>query len=214
MDRQDQRRRFREEVWNSVTHGTGALLSVAALVILVLYAVWSADPWRIVGASIFGASLVFLYVASTLYHAIPNARAKRILHSLDHVGIYLLIAGTYTPFLLVSLRGPWGWSLFGFMWGAALLGCVFKIFFVGRWKKASTLLYVAMGWTVVIAIKPALAAVPGWALLFALIGGLFYTAGAGFYLWRRLPYHHAIWHCFVLAGSASHFFAVYRIIGP
>jgi hemolysin III len=197
-----------EEIANSITHGIGAALSVAALVLMVVFAAYSADPWRIVGVSIFGATLILLYIASTLYHAFPQPRVKKIFRIFDHSAIYLLIAGTYTPFLLVSLRGPWGWTLFAILWGSAVAGCVFKAFFIGRWDRVTTGLYVAMGWTIVIAAKPTYEALPTGALILMCIGGMAYTSGVVFYAWQRLPYHHAIWHLFVLCGSLSHFFAV------
>ena len=197
-----------EEIANSITHGIGAALSVAALVLMVVFAAYSADPWRIVGVSVFGATLIILYLASTLYHAFPQPRVKKIFRIFDHAAIYLLIAGTYTPFLLVSLRGPWGWTLFVILWGSAVAGCVFKAFFIGRWDRITTGLYVAMGWTIVIVAKPAYEALPAGALILMFIGGMAYTSGVVFYAWQRLPYHHAIWHLFVLCGSLSHFFAI------
>ena len=201
-----------EEVFNSLTHGIGAMLSVAGLVLMVVFAALGADPWRIVSVSIFGASLIILYSSSTLYHAIPYPRVKEVLRIFDHCAIYLLIAGTYTPFLLVNLRGPWGWSLFAVMWTVALAGCFFKAFCIGKWNRVTTLLYVVMGWLVVIAIKPTIQAVPAAALVLMLIGGIAYTSGVVFYLWERLPFSHSIWHCFVLAGSVAHFFAVFLYI--
>lgn len=197
-----------EEVANAITHAIGAVLSVIALIVLVVYARFEGNAWRVVGVSIFGSALILLYLASTLYHALPQPSVKRILRILDHSAIYVLIAGTYTPFLLGVMRGTWGWALFGVLWGAAVAGIVFKLFFIGRFDRISTLLYVAMGWTVVVAIKPTLEMVPG-AMVLMLIGGLAYTGGVVFYLWDRLPYNHAIWHLFVLAGSATHFAAIF-----
>jgi hemolysin III len=166
------------------------------------------DAWSITAMAIFGATLILLYGASTLYHAIPVPTWKPLLRKLDHASIFLLIAGTYTPFTLVNLRGPWGWSLFGVVWGVALAGVVLKFFFAGRFRLVSTAAYVLLGWLVVIAVKPMLASVPPTALWLLLAGGLSYTGGAVFYLWRRLPYHHAIWHVFVLGGSVCHYLAV------
>lgn len=197
-----------EEVANAITHAIGAVLSIIALVVMVVYASFDGDAWKIVGASIFGSALVLLYLASTLYHALPYPSTKRILRILDHSAIYVLIAGTYTPFLLGYMRGPWGWALFGVLWGAAIAGIVFKLLCIGKYDFISTMLYVAMGWAVVVAIKPAIEMIPHGALLLMLIGGLAYTGGVVFYLWDRLPFNHAIWHVFVLAGSASHFAAV------
>ena len=196
-------------MFNSRTHGIGAMLSVAALVLMVVFAALSADPWRIVSVSIFGASLIIMYSSSTLYHALPYPSAKRVMRVLDHCSIYLLIAGTYTPFLLVSLRGPWGWSLLIVMWAVAIAGCVFKSFCIGKWDRVTTMLYVAMGWLVVIAIKPTIEHVPAVALLLMLLGGIAYTSGVIFYMWERIPFNHAIWHCFVLAVSILHFFTVF-----
>ena len=198
-----------EEIAHSVTHGLGAALSVAGLVLLVVRAVASGDPWRVVSFAIFGATLVLLYTASTLYHALTPARAKSVFNVLDHAFIYLLIAGTYTPFLLVSLRGPWGWSLFGVVWGLAIAGGVFKVWFTGQFRLVSTLLYIGLGWLCVIAVKPMLANVPPAGLGWLLAGGVAYTGGSVFYLWRGMRYHHAIWHVFVLAGSLCHFVAIY-----
>jgi hemolysin III len=209
-----------EEIANSVTHGIGALLSVAALTIMVVYAAMASDPWCTVSVSVFGTSLVLMYLASTLYHALPQPRIKRLFRKIDHCTIYFLIAGTYTPFLLVNLRGPWGWSLFVFLWVVAIAGSFFKLFFIDKgahlrwWDKVSTGLYVAMGWTIVIALKPTLELVPVPALLLMALGGLAYTSGVVFYLWQRLPYNHAIWHLFVLAGSTFHFFAVFCFVVP
>jgi hemolysin III len=161
-----------------------------------------------------------MYLASTLYHAFPQPKLKRLFRKIDHCAIYLLIAGTYTPFLLVNLRGPWGWSLFAVLWTIAIAGCCFKFAFIdhgahlGWWDKVSTGLYVAMGWTIVVAIKPTIELVPQAALILMVLGGLAYTGGVIFYLWNRLPYNHAIWHLFVLAGSAFHFFAVFYFIIP
>ncbi len=197
-----------EEVANAITHGIGIVLSVVALVLLVVFATQGGDIWRIVSVSIFGSTLILLYAASTLYHALPQPQVKRMLRVVDHGAIYLLIAGTYTPFLLGDMRGPWGWSLFGLLWGAALSGIIFKIFFVGRFNFIATMLYLAMGWTVVVALKPALEMIPLAALILMAIGGLAYTSGVAFYLWDRLPYNHAIWHLFVLTGSAFHFAAI------
>lgn len=202
-----------EEIAHSVTHGVGAALSAAGLVLLVVRAAQAGDPWRVVSFAIFGATLVLLYLASTLYHALRPPRARRVFQILDHGAIYLLIAGTYTPFLLVSLRGGWGWSLFGVVWGLAAAGIVFKSFCAGRYRVVSTLLYLAMGWLCVIATGPLLRAVPRDGLLWLLAGGLAYSGGTVFYLWKRLPYHHAVWHLFVLAGSICHFCAVYGHLG-
>lgn len=203
-----------EELANVVTHGLGVVLSVIGLGLLLLVAVMGADAWRIAGVTVFGTSMVLLYLASVLYHAMPRPETKRIMRILDHCAIYLLIAGTYTPFLLTSLRGPWGWGLLAFMWGAAALGCGIKLFYTGRFEKLSTACYVAMGWAIVVALRPTLELVPTGALALMAAGGLLYTGGVAFYLWDRLPYNHAIWHCFVLGGSLLHFFAVLFFVAP
>ncbi len=197
-----------EECCNSLTHGAGALLSVACLTVMVIFASLHGSARHVVGCSVFGASLVLLYTASTLYHSARSPRLKHIFKTLDHACIYLLIAGTYTPFTLVTLQGGWGWTLLGIVWGIAILGIVFKIFFVYRFRTAATIAYILMGWLVVVAIKPLLANLPAAGLAWLVAGGLSYTVGTIFYLLKRLPYSHAIWHLFVLGGSICHFFAV------
>jgi hemolysin III len=199
-----------EEIANSSTHAVGAVLAVAGLVVLAHSAIRYGTARSIVGCVVFGAALVFLYSASTLYHSVGSGRgrAKAVLRVLDHSAIFLLIAGTYTPFTLVSLRGPWGWSLFGAVWGLALAGIALRLVLPRRPTGPFVALYLAMGWCVVVAAKPLLAALaPGGIALLA-AGGVAYSAGIVFYAWRSLPYAHAIWHGFVLAGSALHFAAV------
>jgi hemolysin III len=204
----------REELANAITHGIGVALSIVGLVVMVVVATASGTAWHVTSVAIFGTALVLLYTSSTLYHSVRGADWKRVLRKFDHAAIFLLIAGTYTPFLLVSLRGPWGWSLFGVIWGLAAAGIALKFWFAGRFKVTSTLIYLAMGWLVVLAVKPMLAAVGVGGLGLLLGGGLCYTLGAGFYLWKRLPYHHAIWHLFVLGGSGCHWAAVYFFVLP
>ena len=199
---------------NAVTHGIGTLLAVAGLVLLTVFAYLYGDIWHIVSFSIYGTTLVLLYLASTLYHSFTNERLKYIFKILDHSAIYLLIAGTYTPFTLVPLHGVLGWTVFGLVWGLAVLGIVLKVFFVGRFKFISTLCYILMGWFIVIAIKPLIATVAPLGIMWLVIGGLFYTLGSVFYLWNKIPYNHAIWHLFVLAGSISHFIAVFFYVLP
>jgi hemolysin III len=202
----------REEVANSLTHGLGAVLAIAGLAVLAAASSRRGTAATIAGCVVFGATLVFLYAVSTLYHAVSHPRAKAVLRVLDHSAIFLLIAGTYTPFTLVSLRGAWGWSLFGVVWGIAAAGIALRLALRRRPTALFVGLYLAMGWCVVVAAKPLLAAVaPGGIALLA-AGGLAYSAGVAFYLWRRLPYHHAIWHGFVLAGSAFHYVAVLRYV--
>jgi hemolysin III len=203
-----------EEIANSITHGVGLVLAIAGLVVLTGFASIFGNVWHIVSCGIFGITLILLYTASTLYHSIQLPRAKTVLRVVDHSAIFFLIAGTYTPFTLVNLRGPWGWSLFGVIWGLAIAGVLLEIFFPRRWPKVSVGLYVGMGWVVVIAIKPLLSALAPSGLVLLVAGGLAYTSGIGFYLWRRLPYHHAVWHLFVLAGSILHFFAILFYVIP
>ena len=203
-----------EEVANAATHGIGALLALAGLVTMVAIAVSRGDGWHLVSAAVYGTTLVLLYGSSTLYHGVANPRAKRVLKLIDHASIYLLIAGTYTPFTLVTLRGPWGWSLFGTIWGLALLGVSLERLWLHRPKWLAAAVYVAMGWIIVVAMGPLVAhlARPGLILLFA--GGAAYTAGTLFYVAKRVPYMHAVWHAWVLAGSACHFVAVLRYVLP
>jgi hemolysin III len=202
-----------EEVAHAVSHGVGVVLAIVGLPVLVTVAALRGNAWHVTAAAVFGATLVLLYTASTLYHAIRNARAKRVLRVLDHSSIYLAIAGTYTPFALGPLRGPWGWALLAVVWTGAVAGIVFKSVAVDRAPILSTALYAAMGWCVVVALGPLVRAVPtgGLALLFA--GGLCYTLGIVFYAWQR-RFHHFIWHLFVLAGSVLHYLAVYFFVIP
>ena len=203
-----------EEYANIGTHAVGIVLSIVALVLMVLFAAENGDPYFIVAVSIFGATLILLYLTSTLYHSVRHPKVKYVFRVFDHVCIYLLIAGSYTPFTLVTLRGGWGWTLFGLTWGLALFGIIFKIFFTKRFSILSTFMYIALGWLVVIAIKPVVLTVPAGGLAWLVAGGLLYTFGVLFYLWRRIPYHHAIWHLFVMAGSFCHFLAVYYYVMP
>ncbi len=199
---------LREEIASALTHGIGAALSLAAGAVLITLAAIYGDGWQLASAVVFCCTLVLLYVASTLYHAIPHPVAKARLKVFDHCAIYALIAGTYTPFTLVALRGAWGWSLFAVIWTLAVAGVVFKLFFTGRFKLASTLIYIAMGWLVLVAIVPMTRALDAWALTWLFAGGVAYTAGTFFYMSHRIRYSHAIWHGFVLAGSICHFCAV------
>ena len=203
-----------EEIAHAITHGVGLLLSIAGLVLLIVLASLHGDAWHIVSCSIFGATLVLLYAASTFYHAIPSPRAKEVLRVLDHAAIFLLIAGTYTPFVLVNLRGGWGWTLFGVVWGLAVLGVVLEAVAKQRVKVLSLVLYLGLGWLVAIATKPLLENVATGGIVLLVLGGLAYSGGVVFYVWRKLPYHHAVWHVFVLAGSVLHFFAVLFYVIP
>lgn len=198
----------REEVANAITHGVGVAASVAAAALLVTLAVLRGDVWDIVGASVFGGTLVLLYVASTLYHSARDAVSRARLMVLDHSAIYLLIAGTYTPFTIGALRGGWGWSLFGVIWGLAALGVAFKLRYAGRFSLVSTGVYLAMGWLVVIAAVPLVRELSPAAIAWLVAGGLAYSAGAPFYQWARFRYSHAVWHLFVLGGSVCHAVAI------
>ncbi len=204
----------REELANAISHGLGIALSIAGLVLMVTLAAMHSDAWAVTSTAIFGAALVLLYTTSTLYHSFRDEQLKRLLRKFDHAAIFLLIAGTYTPFLLVSLRGPWGWSLFGVVWGLAAVGVTLKFWFAGRFRLLSTLIYIGMGWLVLAAFRPLMAALPRGGLVLLVAGGICYTGGAVFYLWKRLPYHHAVWHLWVLAGSICHWAAVYLYVVP
>ena len=203
-----------EEIASSIVHGLGILLSIAGLAVMASFASLFGTAWHIVSTSIYGATQVLLYTASTLYHAIPIDRAKKILRTLDHSAIFLLIAGTYTPFALVNLRGPWGWALFGVVWSLAVLGIALQGFMLKQRRWVNAIPYVAMGWLAVIAIGPMLSNVATGGLLLLLAGGLAYTVGSIFYVWKSLAYNHAIWHAFVLLGSAFHYFAILFYVIP
>ena len=203
----------REEIAHTVTSGIGLVFAVAGAFVLVTLANQHGTFWHVVSCSVYAAMLIFLYTASTLYHSRHFPNAKPVLRILDHGAIFLLIAGTYTPFTLVNLRGPWGWSLLGVIWGLAALGIAFRAWLRQR-PVARVGLYVAMGWALVVALKPLFATVAPGGLILLLVGGLAYTLGIGFYAWHRLPYHHAIWHVFVLAGSVAHFFAILFYVLP
>ena len=203
-----------EEVAHSITHGIGLLLSLAGLAILVVNSSYYGDAWHIVSSSVYGATLVLLYSASTLYHAITVPNVKKILQKVDHAAIYLLIAGTYTPFTLVNLRGGWGWTLFGMVWSIAIAGMIMELIVQRRYKSISIGLYLGLGWLVMIAIGPVIDNVAPGGIVLLLAGGLCYSLGVIFYVWKSLLYHHAVWHLFVLAGSMLHFFAVLLYVIP
>lgn len=202
-----------EQLANTVTSATGLIFAVAGAVVLVVLASQHGTVWHVVSCSVYAGTLIFLYVASTLYHSRQFPGTEAVLRAFDHSAIFLLIAGTYTPFTLVNLRGPWGWSLFGMIWGLAVLGIALQAW-LRRQPVVRIGLYVAMGWVVVVAIKPLFATVAPGGLILLLAGGLAYTLGIGFYAWHRLPYHHAIWHVFVLAGSVAHFCAILFYVLP
>jgi len=202
----------REEIANAITHGLGALMAIAALVILTVFSAIKGNAWHIVSFSVFGATLVILYLASTLYHSLTNEKVKILFRKLDHMSIYLLIAGTYTPFCLTVLNNWIGWTLFGIVWGSAILGIVVKAFFTGKKELLSTILYVVMGWVALFAIKPLFDSVSLTSFILLMAGGVFYTAGTYFFTKDRIKYFHSIWHLFVLAGSTFHFFAVLNLL--
>jgi hemolysin III len=197
-----------EEIANSVSHGVGLLAAIAAFPVLVLSALQRGNALEIAGASVFATTVVLLYLTSTLFHAFPHSRAKRVFQVLDHSAIYFLIAGTYTPFTLGVLHGTWGWILFGLVWGMALVGTILKVLGGIRYNTVSTLVYVAMGWVVVIAADKVWALVPAWGIFWLFAGGIAYTAGAVFFLAERVRYFHFVWHLFVIAGTACHVVAV------
>jgi hemolysin III len=203
-----------EEVAHSLTHGAGLLLGIAALVLLVVFAARRGSAVHVTACAVYGSTLVLLYAASTFYHALPRGRAKRVFGILDHAAIFLLIAGTYTPFTLVTLRGPWGWSLFGVIWGLAVGGIVLEGVSRGRARRLQLLVYLAMGWLIVVAARPLVERLPTGGLVLLFTGGLAYTFGVLFFVWRRLRFHHAVWHVFVLGGSVCHFFAVLFYVIP
>lgn len=203
-----------DEHVNALTHGVGLALVLVAVPILIVLAARSGNAWAVVGVSVYSTTLISLYTASTMYHAVRYPPAKRVLRILDHSAIYLLIAGTYTPFTLVNLRGPSGWTLFGLVWALALLGIIWKTVRVERLEIVSTILYVAMGWLVLIAVRPVSRAIPIGGLAWLLAGGLAYTLGVVFFAASRLRFNHAVWHVFVLGGSACHYVAVMRYVLP
>ena len=198
-----------ERLFNTITHGIGSILSIVALVLMVVYASYNSDAWSIVGVSIFGSTLILLYMSSTLYHAFSNGRVKQIFKTLDQSFIYLLIAGTYTPVLLITLRNTLGWTVFVLVWAMAIGGITHRIFFFDKLKKLSLISYIVMGWLSLIVFKSLLNAAPAELVVWLLIGGAFYTGGLIFYSWEKLPFNHAIWHLFVLGGSFSHFMGIY-----
>lgn len=203
-----------EEIAHAITHGIGALASIAGLVVMVVLAAQRGDARMVVGVSIFGISMVLLYTASTMYHALTPKKAKRVFELMDHGAIYLLIAGSFTPFSLIVLGGGWGWSSFGTVWGLAILGIIYEVVFKRPWKILSLIFYIGLGWMMVIPAKPLAAAMPREALILIGAGGLAYTGGAVFYAWRGFRYNHALWHLFVMAGTAFHFVCVLKYVIP
>lgn len=206
--------KFKEELVNAITHGVGALLSVAGLITLMVVSFTGGDVWRMTSLTIYGASLTILYLASTLYHSFHHPKTKHYLRIFDHSAIYVLIAGSYTPFALITLREHGGITLFFVMWGITLVGIVFKLFFVKRFNRLSTLLYIAMGWMALFVYEPFVNNMDTNGLYLVIAGGLIYTLGAVFFLWEKLPYNHSIWHLFVMGGSLCHFLAIYYFVAP
>ena len=203
-----------DELASSLIHGIGIVLSIAGLATLVAFAALRGNALAVVACAVFGSSLVLLYTASTLYHSVSVPAAKPTLRMLDHIAIYVLIAGTYTPFTLIALPGRWGWSLFAAVWALALAGSTLELGLIKRYHKLAVLLYVGMGWIGMVAFEPLSKHLQAGGIALLLAGGLAYTLGVPFYLWRKLPYHHALWHVFVLAGSVLHFLAVLLYVIP
>ncbi|SFR50851.1 hemolysin III [Pseudidiomarina maritima] len=203
-----------EEIAHALTHGVGAIAAIVGLVFMLVWAVSYGDTFHVVSASIYGASLILLYLASTLYHAFPWPRLKALFQQMDHAAIYVLIAGTYTPFALVNLRGAWGWTLLAVVWSIAFIGVIMEVAMKERKKWLSLSLYLGLGWMALVVIKPMLETVEAGGLWLLLAGGLAYTFGVIFYVWKSLRFHHAIWHVFVLAGSVLHFFSVFYFVLP
>lgn len=201
-----------EEIFNSVTHGIGTLLSIAALVILIVFAAIKGNTWHVVSFSIFGSTMVVLYLASTLYHSFTKENIKNLFARLDHAAIFLFIAGTYTPYLLTVLRGALGWTLFGVIWGLAMIGVVIRSIYLTRFRKLMVWVYLLMGWMFIATIVPIIRNLSTLSLIFLFVGGLCYSLGVIFYSWRDLKYGHGIWHLFVLGGSIMHFFSVLGIL--
>jgi hemolysin III len=204
----------KEEVVNAITHGIGVLFSVIALVWLVVAASESGTVWHVVSFTIYGVTMLLLYLSSTLVHSFPEGKAKDIFEICDHASIYLFIAGSYTPFLFLVIKGALGWTLFGIVWGIALAGVLFKLFFTKKFLYLSTVLYIAMGWLMVFAWKPLVAGLLLEGIVLLVVGGILYTVGTVFYVWRGFPFHHAVWHIFVLAGTAVHFFGIFFYLLP
>ena len=203
-----------EEIANSITHGIGAILSISAIVILIVFSSLYGTAWHVVSFTIFGVTMFILYMSSTLLHSFPEGKAKDIFEIFDHSSIYFFIAGTYTPFLLIVIKGTMGWSLFGIVWSRAIAGTIFKCFFVKKYLFTSTVLYVVMGWLIVFAWKSLVNNLSPEGMIYLVIGGALYTLGAIFYVWRGFKYHHAVWHLFVIAGSALHFFCILLYVLP
>src|SRR5690606_8550345 len=202
----------KEEIWNAITHGIGALLAIAGLVLLIVFAALYGNVWHVVSFSVFGATLVILYLCSTLYHSFTGPKVKFLFRKFDHMSIFLLIAGTYTPYCLTVLNGWIGWTIFGIVWGCCVLGIIFKALFTGKKELFSTIAYIVMGWVIVFAIKPLYQNISSTSFLYLVLGGVSYTAGTYFYMSQKIKYSHSIWHLFVLGGSIFHFFSVMSLL--
>jgi hemolysin III len=205
---------LREELANSISHGIGTGLGIIGLAVLLVTANRHGDIWHLVSAVVYGITLILLYLTSTLYHLLSAPGVKKFFQKLDHSMIYTLIAGTYTPLTLITLRGAWGWTLFGLIWAMALCGLMLELVVKKRPQWISLTLYLGMGWLLVIAAKPLMTSLAPGGLILLLTGGLLYTCGVIFYVWKKLSYHHAIWHLFVMAGSAAHFLAILFYVMP
>ncbi len=201
-----------EEIANALTHGAGILLGIAGLILMIQRGIHLDNPWVLTTGIIYGISIILLYTASTLYHGLTNPRIKSYLQKADHSAIYLLIAGTYTPYALITMRGPWGWSIFGVVWTLAAAGIFFELVWPNRWPRLSLLFYLGMGWLAIVAVKPMMENLPSPGMIWLVVGGLLYSGGAVFYRMRGLTWHHAIWHLFVLGGSIAHFYSIYFFV--
>ena len=208
MEKLKNRYTLGEEIFNAVTHGVGALLSLGGTAVLIVFSVIYSDAWSVVGSSIYGGSLIMLYIMSTLYHAITNEKAKRFFRIMDHTNIFFLIAGTYTPITISILRGVYGWILFGVVWAAAILGIVFNSIDLKKYSKPSVVCYIAMGWVVIFAIKPLLEIMNPFCFMLIVAGGVLYTLGVVFYAIKKVKYFHSVWHIFTVLGSACHYFGI------
>ena len=201
-----------EEIFNSVTHGVGSLLSIAGTVVLIVFSAINSDAFAVVSSAVYGASLIILYTMSTLYHSITNEKAKKFFRIMDHNTIFFLIAGTYTPYTLAVLRSPLGWVLFGVVWGAAAIGIVLNSIDLEKLSKISVVCYIAMGWVIIIAVKPLMSSMPFISFALLVAGGIFYTIGVIFYAIKKVKYFHSVWHIFTVIGSALHYFSVFTAI--
>ncbi|MBK0007022.1 MULTISPECIES: PAQR family membrane homeostasis protein TrhA [Priestia] len=203
-----------EEIANAITHGVGAILSIVGLTLLIVLSSLEGTPWHVISFTIYGVTMLLLYVSSTLVHSFPEGKAKDLFEIFDHSSIYLFIAGTYTPFLFIAVKGTTGWTLFGIVWGIALAGIVFKAFFVKKFLFISTILYVFMGWMIVFAWDSLTQNIAHQGIVLLVVGGVLYTIGAVFYVWRGFRFHHMIWHMFVLGGTVLHFLAIILYVLP